>query len=79
MLIAVVLVLEHHIFEGDPPRIAGTRIGGAGFEQLLDAVFAVERHDLVANFLVGSVQADRQVDPDLLAATCHHRHHPAGR
>src|SRR4029078_10046031 len=34
MLVAVVLVPEHHIFEGDSPGVIGARIRGAGLRQL---------------------------------------------
>src|SRR4051812_34099685 len=34
VLVAVVLVLEHHIFERDPPRIVRARVSGARLEQL---------------------------------------------
>src|SRR3546814_10206 len=32
ILVAVVLVLQHHIFEGDAPGIVGARIVGAGLQ-----------------------------------------------
>src|SRR3546814_6652618 len=51
VVVAVVLPFEHHIFKGDAPRTIGTGIGGAGGQQLLDAVFLVDGHDLVAHLL----------------------------
>jgi hypothetical protein len=35
VLVAVVAILEHHIFKGDAPRVAGAGIVGAGLEQFL--------------------------------------------
>ena len=79
MLVGVVLVLEHDIFEGDAPRIRRARIGGAGFEQFVDAVFLVERHDLVADFLGHRVERNRQVHADFFPAAFHCRNDTAGR
>src|SRR3546814_10320244 len=73
VVVAVVLPFEHHIFKGDAPRIIGTGIGGAGGQQLLDAVFLVDGHDLVAHLLGDRVQRDGEVDADLLARARHHR------
>ena len=73
--VAVVLVLEHYIFERDAPRIIGAGIVGAGLEQLLDPVFLVDRDDLVADLLGHRVQRDGEIDPDFRACARHHRHH----
>src|SRR4051794_3921883 len=53
---AVVLILQHHIFEGDAAGVVGARISGASLKQLLDSVLAVERNDLVTDFLGHRVQ-----------------------
>src|SRR5579864_5351805 len=79
MIVAVVLVLEHHIFERDPPRVVRARVGRTGLEQLLDPVLAIEWHDLVADLLRDRVERDGEIDPDLLARACHHRNDPARR
>jgi DNA-directed RNA polymerase alpha subunit len=56
------------------PR-SSSRKCSAGLQQLLDPVFAVERHDLVADLLGHRVQRDGEIHPDLLAGARHHRHH----
>ncbi len=52
---------------------------GAGLQQFLDAVLAIDRHDFVAHVLGHRVERDREVGADFLAAARHHRHHAAGR
>ena len=65
---AVVDALQHHIFEGDAPRIGGAGIGAAGLDQLGDRIFLVDRHHLVADFVAHRVQRDRQAGADLAPA-----------
>src|SRR3954452_13630509 len=74
VLRTVILVLEHDIFEGDAARIVRAGVSRAGFEQLLDPVFAVERHDLIAHLLRDRVQRNRQIHSDLFTRARHHRH-----
>src|SRR5262249_16986611 len=75
---AVIDALQHYIFEGDAPRIAGARIGPAGLEQLGDRIFLVERHEHVAQLVGDRVQRDREVDAELGAAAADRRHHAGG-
>src|SRR3546814_8544299 len=77
-LVAVILVLQHHIFESDAPGIVRTRISCTGRQQFLNAIFAVDRHDLVTDFLRDGMERNRQVDADLFARARHHRHNATG-
>src|SRR3954454_23676483 len=79
VLRTVVLVLEHHIFEGDAPRIVRAGVSRAGFEQLLDPVFPIERHDLVTDLFGHGVKRHCEIDPDLFAGARHHRHDARSR
>ena len=75
---AVVHALQHHVFERDPPRVAGRRVAPAGGDQLRDRIFAVERHQLVAQLVAHRVQRHREIDAELRAGAVHHRHHAGG-
>src|SRR5204862_4120650 len=44
----IVDTLEHDVLEGDAPRIGQARVVAARIEQLRYRIFAVERHELVA-------------------------------
>ena len=73
--IAIILVLQHHIFKGDPPGIIRARISGAGGQQLLNPIFAVEGHDFVAHVFGDGMKRDGKVHPNFGARPRHHRHH----
>ena len=54
-------------------------IAAAGFDQLLQRVLLVDRHQHVAQIVVGGVQRDGQHDADLLAGAHDLRHDAGGR
>ena len=54
------------------------RIAAAGRHQLGERIFAVQRHQLVAQLVADRVQRHREVDAELGAGAVHHRHHAGG-
>ena len=74
IFVAVILVLQHHIFKRDAPGVVGTGIIGTGLQQVFDAIFTIDRHNLVADDLRHRMQRHRQIDPDFAARPRHHRH-----
>src|SRR5690606_23862004 len=68
VFVAVVFVLQHHVFEGDAAGVVCAGVGGAGGQQFLDAVFAVGWHDFVAPVLGDGVEGDGEVDADVGAS-----------
>ena len=75
----IVDALEHHIFEGDAARVRRTRIVAAGLQQFGNRIFAIERHQLVAQLVAHGMQRDRQHDADFVAGADDVRHHARGR
>lgn len=51
----IVDAAQHDVFECDPSCIGGTRIAAAGGDQLGDRVFAVQRHQYVAQIVPHSM------------------------
>ena len=66
-------------FEGDALGVRQARIGAAGGQQLGERPFAVDRHQLIAEFVRGGVQRDREHRRRLLAPARDHRHDARGR
>ena len=56
----------------------GAGVGAAGRQQFGDRIFAVERHQLVAQLVGDRMERDRQADAELGSAARHHGH-DAGR
>ena len=54
------------------------RVAAAGGDQLGDRVFAVQRHQFVAQIVAHGVQRDGEVDAELGAGAVHHRHDAGG-
>ena len=75
----IVDALQHDVFEGDPPRVRQTRVVAARLHQFGQRIFAVERHQCIAQFVVHSMQGDRQHDANLGAGANDVRHHARGR
>src|SRR3546814_2118818 len=61
----VVDALQHDVFEGDAARVAEPRIFGAGTQQLGNRVFAVQRHDLVADVVAYRMQRSEEHTSEL--------------
>ena len=75
----IVDALEHHIFEGDAPRIGGAGIIAARLQQFGNRIFPVQRHQFVAQFVAHRVQRDRQHDADFFSGADDVGHHARGR
>ncbi len=75
----VIDILQHHIFEGDPPGIGDAGIGPAGLQQLLQRIFLVERHEPVAQIVAHRMQRDREHGRGLGAEPSNLRHDARGR
>ena len=67
VLEAVVDALQHHVLEGDAARVGEAGIGAAGSHQLGNRILAVDRHQLVAQFVAHGVQRDGEHGAGLLA------------
>ena len=74
IFVAVILVLQHHIFKRNPPRVADTGIFGASAEQFINAIFTVQGYQFVTHLFNHCVQRYRQIDVNLFACARHHRH-----
>ncbi|MNX98809.1 hypothetical protein D3C86_1312290 [compost metagenome] len=79
MLGLIVDVLEQGVFDGQHTFLAETRdITLAGRQQHRQRVLLVDRHQLVAQFIVRRMQRQRQGHIDDLAELVDHRHHARG-
>src|SRR3546814_13036504 len=76
--VAVILVLQHHIFESDAPGIVRTRISGTGRQQFLNTTFAVDRHDIVTDLLRDGMEQIRQVTDEILSHARQYTHPHTG-
>ena len=63
----------------EPQRATAWRIVAAGVEQFAQRIFAIERHELVAQLIGHRVQRDRQHAADFLAGARDIRHDAGGR
>ena len=70
---------QHHVFERHAATILLVDVVPAGLEQFLDRVAPVDRHQLVAQFVVRRMQRHGQRDIGLFGQLVDLRHQPAGR
>ena len=75
----VVDAIEHAVLEGDEVARRALEVAARCAEQLGDRVLAVERHQLVAQGVVGRMQRDRESDRAIFAQAIDHRHDARGR
>ncbi len=79
MLGLVVDVLEQGVFHSqDAFATQGGHIAHARFQQYLERVLLVDRHQLVAQLVIGGVQRQGQRHVDMLGQFVDHRHHARG-
>ena len=74
----VVHAAEHAVFDGDEVARGALQIGAAGDHQLVDGMFAVERHERVAQRIVRRVQRQRERHGAVARQPLHHAHHAGG-
>ena len=76
--VAVVHAVEHHVFEGDEIARRLVEIALAGLGELGERVLAVDRHQAVAQRVVGRVQRDGERHRAFVAQAVDARDHAGG-
>ena len=79
MRLAVVHVLEHHVFEGDEVARRLVEIAVACRNQLAQRILAVDRHEPVAQRVVRRMQRHRERHRTFFAQPVDARNHAGGR
>jgi hypothetical protein len=79
MLGLVVHAVEHAVLEGDEVARRMLEVALAGLEQFGNRVLAVQRHEVVAQRIVGRVQRNGHGHRAVGAQAVDHRHHAGGR
>jgi len=75
MLGLVVDAVQHAVFESDEVPRGMRLVTSAGLQQLGYRLLAVQRHQVVAQSVLRSVQGHRQCDRAVLPEPIHHGHH----
>ena len=78
MFEAVVDAFQHDVFEGDFTTPVTIDIAAAGLHQFLDRVLAIDRHQLIAQTIVGRMQRYRERHVGNLLQLMHGRNHAGG-
>ena len=74
----VIDTFEHDIFKGDTLGIGSTGISASCSQQFGNGIFPVERHQLVADFIGGTMQGNGKAGADFLARPDDFRHYSRG-
>ena len=75
---AVVHAGQHHVLESHTAARVALDIALTGRQQFGDRIFSIERHQHIAQRIVGRVQRHRQTHRTLRAQAFEHWHHAGG-